>query len=98
MQLKDYQQRVVDEVTRYLQAVLREREDGNLRHASLDAWQELCLGPYYEQTNGLGEDYPNFTIKAPTGAGKTVLATQVLGAIYQTILQDRNGAGLVLWV
>ena len=98
MQLKDYQQRVVDEVTRYLQAVLREREAGNLRHASLDAWQKLCLGPYYEQTNGLGEDYPNFTIKAPTGAGKTVLATQVLGVIYQTILQDRNGAGLVLWV
>jgi type III restriction enzyme len=98
MQLKEYQRRVVDEVERYLKAVLRERESGNLRHPSMDAWQQLSLGAYYEQSNGIGEDYPNFTVKAPTGAGKTVLATQVLGAIYQTILQDRNGAGLVLWV
>jgi type III restriction enzyme len=99
MQLKEYQERVISEVRRYLDAVMREREEGNLRHASKDAWERrLCLGNYYEQTNDLGEDYPNFTIKAPTGAGKTVLATQVLGVIYQTILQDRNSAGLVLWV
>lgn len=98
MQLKEYQERVVKEVERYLQAVVREREAGNLRHAALDAWRELRLGEYRERLNGLGEDYPNFTIKAPTGAGKTVLATQVLGSIYQTLLKDRNGAGLVLWV
>jgi type III restriction enzyme len=98
MQLKEYQDRVINEVRRYLDAVLRERQAGNIRHASMDAWQQLRLGAYYEQTNGLGEDYPNFTIKAPTGAGKTVLATQILGVIYQTILQGRNGAGLVLWV
>lgn len=98
MQLKEYQQRVIEEVERYLKAVLREREAGNAKHASLDAWRQLCLGAYYEQTNGLGEDYPNFTIKVPTGGGKTVVATQVLGTIYQTILQHRNGAGLVLWV
>ena len=98
MPLKDYQQRVVDEVSRYLQAVLRHRAGGNARHASLDAWRDLRLGDYHERTNGLGEDYPNFTIKMPTGGGKTVVATEILGAVYQTILQDRNGAGLVLWV
>src|SRR5581483_4015035 len=37
-------------------------------------------------------------IKVPTGGGKTLLATQILGQIYQTILRRRNGAGLVLWV
>lgn len=98
MRLKDYQERVVAEVTRYLQGVQRQRESGNARHASLDAWRDLRLGDYHEQTNGIGEDYPDFTIKMPTGGGKTVVATQVLGAVFQTILQERNGAGLVLWV
>ena len=98
MQLKKYQERVIDEIKRYLKAVVREREAGNEKHASLDAWQELSLGPYNEQANSLGNDYPNFTIKVPTGGGKTLIATQVLGSIYQTVLQDRNGAGLVLWV
>ena len=45
MQLKDYQRRVVAEVKQYLAAVLRERESGNLRHASLDAWRSLPSGP-----------------------------------------------------
>ena len=98
MQLKDYQLQVLEQVERYLRAVVREREAGNTRHASLDAWRTVRGGVYYEQTNGLGEDYPNFTIKVPTGGGKTVLATQILGWVYQTILRERNGAGLVLWV
>jgi len=98
MQLKEYQQRVLDEVERYLCAVARERHEGNQRHASLDAWRDVCFGDYHEQQNGLGEDYPNFTIKVPTGGGKTVLATQILGSIHRTILRERNGAGLVLWV
>ena len=32
------------------------------------------------------------------GGGKTLLATQVLGSIYSTILEKRNGTALVLWV
>ncbi len=46
----------------------------------------------------LGKDMPNFCLKVPTGGGKTLLATQILGLIYSTILEKRNGAGLVLWV
>ena len=41
---------------------------------------------------------PNFCIKVPTGGGKTLLATQILGLIYRTILKENRGAGLVLWV
>ena len=37
-------------------------------------------------------------MRVPTGGGKTLLATQILGQIYKTILKERNGAGLVLWV
>lgn len=48
--------------------------------------------------NGLGEDLPTFCIKVRTGGGKTLLATQIVGSACRTILKDRNGAGLVLWV
>jgi type III restriction enzyme len=98
MDLKKFQRRVVDEVERYLQRLAVEREGGNVRHGSMDAWKELRLGQYFERENGVGEDMPTFCIKVPTGGGKTLLATQILGSIHRTILKDRNGAGLVLWV
>jgi type III restriction enzyme len=101
MELKNYQRRVVDEVELYLRAVASERQPG-AKHAALDAWESLRrplgLGQYRERKNGLNEDLPTFCIKVPTGGGKTLLATQILGSIYRTILKDRNGAGLVLWV
>lgn len=96
MELKQYQRRVVEEVERYLAAVAKQREAGNLKHAALDAW--CGLGSYRERKNGLGEDLPTFCIKVPTGGGKTLLATQILGSIHRTLLKERNGAGLVLWV
>jgi type III restriction enzyme len=98
MELKDFQKRVVGEVEGYLRALAKEREGGNKKHAGKDAWEAVGLGRYEERRNGLGEDLPTFCIKVPTGGGKTLLATQVLGSIYRTILRDRNGAGLVLWV
>ena len=102
MELKDFQRRVMTEVERYLRAMADERAKGNHRHAAQDAWRDLRLGRYEERRNGVGEDLPTFCIKVPTGGGKTLLATQVLGAIYRTIHRDRGGAGggagLVLWV
>lgn len=98
MELKQYQHRVLDEVERYLVRLAAERNKGNARHAALDAWRDLSFGRYTERQNGLGEDLPTFCIKVPTGGGKTLLATQILGAIHRTIHRDRNGAGLVLWV
>lgn len=102
MQLKRYQERVVKEVKIFLDLLAQQQTDGN-RHASVDAWDEAGRhfyrpGDYRERRNGVGKDLPIFCIKVPTGGGKTLLATQMLGLIYQTILQDRNGAGLVLWV
>jgi type III restriction enzyme len=98
MELKKYQRRVVEEAERYLGAVAQERAEGNLKHAAQDAWESLRLGPYQRRRNGIDQELPTFCIKVPTGGGKTLLATQILGSIYRTILKDRNGAGLVLWV
>ncbi|HZL35113.1 MAG TPA: DEAD/DEAH box helicase family protein [Tepidisphaeraceae bacterium] len=98
MDLKRFQRRVVDEVEKYLQLLAGYRAAGNARYASRAAWEDLRLGRYNDRKNGLGEDLPTFCIKVPTGGGKTLLATQILGSTYRTILKDRNGAGLVLWV
>lgn len=96
MELKRYQERVVKEVDAYLQALARFE---NERYPAQTAWDEVgAFGGYKPRRNGFGGDLPTFCIKVPTGGGKTLLATQVLGFIYRTILKDRNGAGLVLWV
>ena len=96
--MKYYQRRVCEEVDEFLRALVEERASGNQNHAATDAWRRCGLGRYNERRNGLGEDLPTFCIKVPTGGGKTLLATQILGSIYRTILKDRSGAGLVLWV
>ncbi len=99
MELKRYQERVVKEAEEYLRAVAKQRDAGNRDYGSAAAWEkDRKLGLYRRWDNGLGVDAPRFCIKVPTGGGKTLLATQILGSIYRTILQDRNGAGLVLWV
>ena len=100
MPLKQYQERVVNEVHVYLNALAKELTDGNIRHAGKDAWEACAIPRPYrsERRNGLNRDLPTFCIKVPTGGGKTLLATQILGLIHRTILKDRRGAGLVLWV
>jgi type III restriction enzyme len=102
MELKNYQQRAIQETRAFLGFLLAEQVKGN-KHASTDAWDEAkklfsIKGEYRKHKNGLGEDVPTFCIKVPTGGGKTLLATQFLGLIHQTILKNRNGAGLALWV
>ncbi len=102
MELKRYQERVIREVKTFLEALAAQQAAGN-RHACLDAWEDAkrhfpIRGDYHPRRNDLGKDLPTFCIKVPTGGGKTLLATQLLGLAYQTILKHRNGSGLVLWV
>lgn len=98
MELKNYQQRAIHETRAYLDLLATEQSKGN-KHASSDAWEVASIPRLYKQhKNGLGKDVPTFSIKVPTGGGKTLLATQFLGLVHQTILKDRNGAGLALWV
>src|SRR5258707_10722220 len=103
MPLKDYQARVLKEVREYL-AFLAVEQSANSRYAALAAWDNAkqarptLIGNYQQRKCGLGIDLPDICIKVPTCGGKTLLATQILGLIHQTILRDRRGAGLVLWV
>jgi len=97
MELKDYQQKALDQVKEYLEALAKERKDGNLKHASLDAWENLSLGrKYSERQNGLGKDLPNFCLKLPTGGGKTLLAVKAIDLVNTIYLKKKTG--LVLWV
>ncbi len=98
MSLKDFQERVVREVEGFFVALREEWARGNRDFGSAAAWKRLGLGRYEPRENGLGEDLPTVCIKVPTGGGKTLLATQALGSIYRSILSDRGGAGLALWV
>ena len=102
MQLKPSQERVIKEIKLFLDALATEQANGN-QYPSLAAWDKAkklfhLPGEYRPRKNGLEKDLPTFCIKVPTGGGKTLLATQILGLVYQTILKTRNGSGLVLWV
>jgi type III restriction enzyme len=99
MELKKYQIEVLKQIKAYLDELARQQAAGN-KHAALDAWDHVRVPGrrHAERRNALGKDMPNFCLKVPTGGGKTLMATQILGLIYSTILEKRNGAGLVLWV
>ena len=92
MELKRYQKRVLDEVRSFLDQLTVQQAKGNA-HASMDAWKAATgrAMPNGERFNGLGRELPNFCIKVPTGGGKTLLATQIVGQLYSTIMRDRNG-------
>ncbi|MBM3832234.1 MAG: hypothetical protein FJ403_02940 [Verrucomicrobia bacterium] len=75
------------EVDAYLQALAKFKDE---RYPAQTAWDEIgALGGYTPRLNGLHKDLPTFCIKVPAGCGKTLLATQVLGLIYKTILKER---------
>ncbi|MGI4789027.1 MAG: DEAD/DEAH box helicase [Janthinobacterium lividum] len=98
MELKAYQERVMLEVGDYLDALAHARTSVP-DYASQEAWRVVKGGmlPAPRRT-GTGADLPTICLKVPTGGGKTLLATQVLGLAYKTLLPERNGAGLALWI
>jgi len=101
--LKPFQNDVVREADAFLRALAAEHARGNTEHAAMDAWRKEArrrndLRAYHERRNTIDADMPHFCIKVPTGGGKTLLATQILGSIYRLFLTERRGAGLVVWV
>lgn len=108
MYLKNYQTGVVNEL-RYFFKTARATKDAILK-ASESLPQELkgtlnwvdttfnaCDKPLVDKpVSGLGEFYPRFCIKVPTGGGKTLLAVETIRE-YQTLFAQRK-TGLVVWM
>jgi type III restriction enzyme len=102
MELKRYQGRVLREVKDFLDRLAQHQAAG-ARRPPMDAWDDVkalhgVAGNYQQRKTALGGDLPTLCIKVPTGGGKTLLAVRTLAFLYETILKERNGAGLVLWV
>ena len=106
MILKDYQQRTLDTVRRFLTELARWRtEDEEARRHNPNwgsdwvekAWRKTGgMRSYHPRSNGLGERLPAFCLKVPTGGGKTLLATRVIDLVGAHFRQSQRG--LVLWV
>lgn len=106
MELKEYQQKTLDLVSSYLQAldVWREKNakviDAVGEEASIDfplkAWEKIGGKNYKSRRNAINEYFPNFCLKIPTGGGKTFLAVKIIDLINSNYLKKRTG--LILWV
>ncbi len=106
MILKEYQKRALADVRHFLEHLTEQHEKvaSVLKdHPDLDvdwvhqAWKKSAPSrTYIQRTNGLGEPFPAFCLKIPTGGGKTLLATKVIDMV--NTLYRRRQTGLVLWI
>ncbi len=106
MELKEYQQKTLQQIKKYLTALYdwRTKSDEIAKIAGLDAvpdwtgkaWEKVRNIPYQSKKNGLGEYLPNFCLKIPTGGGKTLLAVKSIDLINTNYRKKRTG--LILWV
>ncbi len=94
--LKDYQQRVIDELREYAKAVMQLRQVSFINNPAEQAfinqtrkaWQPLTKNP----------DTPFVCLKVPTGGGKTIIAAHAAGIVYDELLQDKSETGTILWL
>lgn len=102
MELKEYQQKALDQLKNYLQYLSEwQKKAKDNPELELDftvkAWDKADIGrPYFSRKNGIGEYLPNFCLKIPTGGGKTLLAVRAIDLINSVYLKKKTG--LILWV
>ena len=105
MELKEYQQKTLEQIKFYLVA-LSEFKAKNDKVIQIDlelsinfprkAWEKTIRTTYHSKQNGLGEELPNFYLKIPTGGGKTLLASHSIDLINRIYLKKQSG--IVLWI
>ncbi len=84
MKLKEYQERTLGEVKRFLEqlAVWRGKaraSDEWLFDFAEKAWEKAGVGRMYlKKKDGLQRPLPAFCLKVPTGGGKTLLAVKTI--------------------
>ena len=109
MLLKDYQQRALTTVRKYLEVLGEARQKAaeilkmdSTHDWARSAWEKcardrvVASPTYLPRKNGVGEPLPTWCLKIPTGGGKTLLATKVVdlaNAYYR-----KRQTGLVLWI
>lgn len=104
MILKDYQTKVVDELVRFYTEAEKQKSAlekiseelrGNFSYVD-STYRSLKLDFSDRPENGLGEAYPRFCLKVPTGGGKTLIAIEAIRE-YQNIFAQKR-TGLVVWI
>lgn len=107
MEPKEYQQKALGQVKRYLDSLYEARgqykqmvaegQGSFVRDYPSVAWEKCDIRrAYHEKRDGLNRPLPNFCLKVPTGGGKTFLAVKVIDLINTGYLKKQTG--LVLWV
>jgi type III restriction enzyme len=108
MQLKDYQTKVIEQFSNYLE-LLEDAANQYLEVAQINpklamsvdytntAWTSLGKTSIHKsRRNGLNKYIPNVCLKVPTGGGKTILATHCIDKIQHHFLKRKTG--VVLWI
>ncbi|MDD5739068.1 MAG: DEAD/DEAH box helicase family protein [Candidatus Pacebacteria bacterium] len=91
MQLKKYQQKVLDELTAYL----AEMKKYDTEKAAGVAFM-IRTDKNYNWVPEIGRS-PFICIKVPTGGGKTLIASHSAGIILKDYLGERSDKGLAMW-
>ena len=98
MKLKEYQERTLGEVKRFLEQLVvwrgkaREGDEWNFDFAER-AWEKAGVGRMYlKKKDGLGRPLPSYCLKIPTGGGKTLLAVKTIDLV-QSIYRQRRALG-----
>lgn len=91
MKLKNYQQKTLDELQKY---ILEMRKYDTEKAAGVAFM--VRTDKTYNWVLELGRS-PFVCIKVPTGGGKTMIAAHSVGIVYKDYLGERNDKGLVMW-
>ena len=98
MELKKYQQNVLDDLDLYIEELEKQptikaafRSYWANKGVSVDSVESEYLRPYNDEITGV----PNVTIKVPTAGGKTYLACRALKHIFKTY--SDNKPKVVVW-
>lgn len=98
MELKIYQQSVLDDLDRYIEELDKQptikaafRSYWASKGIPVDSVESEYLRPYNDEITGV----PNITIKVPTAGGKTYIACRALKHIFQTYSNDKPK--VVVW-
>jgi len=92
MQLKKYQQTVLDELAEYTKECRKYPVEDGARFAFSKKHPEKGYHPFSADNHA-----PIVCIKVPTGGGKTLIASYSVGILFDSYIRERNDKGIVMW-